>query len=189
MAGYFSENQSVAQDMHENLSPTISSLLIINHIKEGIDLAKKHKLGTSIIDIITQHHGNDLVYYFYHRAIEQHDGKKDKIQADNFRYSGPKPQSKEAAIVMLADSVEAASRSVIQPGAAKIQDIVNRIINNKFIDGQLNECSLTLKDIHIISEVFIHILNGIFHSRVKYPDPILIGKNEQNKNKEIYRKK
>lgn len=182
MAPYFSENQPKAENKHENLSPTISSLIIINHIKEGADLAKKYKLGEAINDIIIQHHGDDIVHYFYHRALEQHGEEKNKIQAEDFRYPGPKPQSKEAAIVMLADSVEAASRAVQQPTPAKIQDLVKRIINNKFIDGQLNECDLTLKDLHIISEIFAHILNGIFHTRVEYPDIRQLS-NEQNKNK------
>ncbi len=183
MAPYFSENQAHGENKHENLSPTISSLIIINHIKEGVDLARKNKLGKSIMDIITQHHGNDVVYYFYHRALEQHGKEKSKIQAEDFRYPGPTPQSKEAAIVMLADSVEAASRAVPQPSPAKIQELVRRIINNKFIDGQLNGCNLTLKDLHTISEVFAHILNGIYHSRVEYPHLNQIN-NEQNIYKE-----
>ena len=183
MAPYFSENQTYTENKHDNLSPKISSLIIINHIKEGADLAKKYKLGQPIIDIITQHHGNDLVHFFYHRALEQQDEESPKVQAEDFRYPGPRPQSKEAAIVMLADSVEAASRTLQQPTPAKIQGLVGRIINNKFIDGQLDGCSLTLKDLHDISEVFTHILTGIFHSRVEYPDLRQIT-NEQNKNKE-----
>ncbi|MBU2063605.1 MAG: HDIG domain-containing protein [Candidatus Omnitrophica bacterium] len=189
MAPYFSENQNFAEDKHENLSPSISSLIIINHIKEGVELAKKYRLGQEIIDIITQHHGMDVVYYFYHRALGQHSEEKAKVEAEDFRYSGPKPQSKEAAIVMLADSVEAASKSLPQRTPAKIQDLVNRIINNKFIDGQLDECDLTLKDLHIIAEVFTHILNGIFHARVEYPNLNLNqDSNEQYKNKELSEK-
>ncbi|MCP4649826.1 MAG: HDIG domain-containing protein [PVC group bacterium] len=187
MAPYFSENQSRAENKHENLSPTISSLIIINHIKEGADLAKKHKLGRTIIDIIKQHHGDDVVYYFYHRALEQHAEDKGKVLPEDFRYPGPKPQSKEAAIVMLADSVEAASKAMQQPTPAKMKEMVNRIINNKFIDGQLDGCDLTLKDLHIISEVFIHILNGIFHTRVEYPN-LNLEANEQNNNKEFAEK-
>ncbi|MFH2138596.1 MAG: HDIG domain-containing metalloprotein [Candidatus Omnitrophota bacterium] len=187
MAPYFSENQPRAENKHENLTPSISSLIIINHIKEGADLAKKYKLGKTLIDIITQHHGDDVVYYFYHRALEQHGDEKGKIMVEDFRYPGPKPQFKEAAIVMLADSVEAASKSMLQPTPAKIKEMVNRIINNKFIDGQLNECNLTLKDLHIISEVFTHILNGIFHTRVEYPDLTQI-QNEQNNDKKLTEK-
>ncbi len=170
MASYFSENQPPQDNKHENLTPTISSLVIINHIKEGVDLAKKHKLGKAICDIIIQHHGDDVVHYFYHRALELHDEQMSRLQAEDFRYPGPKPQSKEAAIVMLADSVEAASRAMSQPTPAKIQELVNRIINNKFINGQLDECDLALKDLHLISEVFIHILNGILHARIEYPE-------------------
>jgi len=183
MAPYFSENQGQSENKHENLSPTISSLIIINHLKEGVDLAKKYKLGKAINDIIAQHHGDDVVHYFYHRALELSLDEEEKIRAEDFRYPGPKPQSKEAAIVMLADSIEAASRAMQQPTPAKIKELVNRIMNNKFIDGQLDCCDLTLKDLHTIADVFTHILNGIFHSRVEYPD-IKQFNNEQNKNKE-----
>lgn len=188
MAPYFSENQGNQENKHENLSPTISSLIIINHIKEGSDLAKKYKLGKDINDIIVQHHGDDVVHFFYHRALEMHGEEKSKIQPEDFRYPGPKPQSKEAAIVMLADSVEAASKAMQQPTPGKINELVSRIVNNKFIDGQLNGCALTLKDLHTIAGVFTHILNGIFHSRVEYPD-IKQLQNEQNKNKESTEKK
>ncbi len=188
MAPYFSENQGQIENKHENLSPTISSLIIINHIKEGADLAKKYKLGKDIIDIIVQHHGDDVVHFFYHKALEMHEEEKSKVQQEDFRYPGPKPQSKEAAIVMLADSVEAASKAIHQPTPGKINELVSRIVNNKFIDGQLNGCALTLKDLHTIAGVFTHILNGIFHSRVEYPD-IKQLQNEQNKNKESSEKK
>ncbi|MFH1063257.1 MAG: HDIG domain-containing metalloprotein [Candidatus Omnitrophota bacterium] len=183
MAPYFTENQAHCEDKHENLSPTISSLIIINHVKEGSDLAKKYRLGSAINDIIIQHHGDDVVQFFYHRALEQNGQENSKIQAEDFRYPGPKPQSKEAAIVMLADAVEAASRAMPAPTPAKIKAIVNRLINNKFIDGQLDGCDLTLKDLHTIATVFIHILNGIFHTRIEYPD-IKQFTNEQNKHKE-----
>ncbi|MBU1088146.1 MAG: HDIG domain-containing protein [Candidatus Omnitrophica bacterium] len=183
MAPYFTENQAHSEDKHENLSPTISSLIIINHVKEGSDLAKKYKLGSAINDIIVQHHGDDIVQFFYHRALEQNGQEKNSVQAEDFRYPGPKPQSKEAAIVMLADAVEAASRAMPAPTPVKIKAIVNRLINNKFIDGQLDGCDLTLKDLHTISNVFIHILNGIFHTRIEYPD-IKQFTNEQNKHKE-----
>ena len=184
MAPYFIENQASMENKHDNLSPTISSLIIINHIKEGVDLARKYKLGRPILDIIKQHHGDDIVYFFYHRALELHGEDKGKVEPEDFRYPGPKPQFKEAAIVMLADSVEAATKSMQQPTPAKIVEMVNRIINNKFIDGQLNECDLTLKDLHVISKVFSHILNGIFHTRIEYPDLSQID-NEQNKIKEL----
>jgi len=183
MAPYFTENQAHSEDKHENLSPRISSLIIINHVKEGADLAKKYKLGSAINDIIVQHHGDDIVQFFYHRALEQNGQEKNQIQAEDFRYPGPKPQSKEAAIVMLADSVEAASRAMPSPTPVKIKAIVNRLINNKFIDGQLDGCDLTLKDLHTISTIFSHILNGIFHTRIEYPD-IKQFINDQNKHKE-----
>ena len=170
MAPYFSENQIYTDNKHETLSPTISSLVIINHIKEGAELARKYKLGRAIIDIITQHHGDDVVVFFYHRALEQQDEDKNQVTPEDFRYAGPRPQTKEAAIVMLADASEAATKAIAQPTPAKINDVVTKVINNKFIDGQLDECDLTLRDLHQIAEVFTHILSGIFHTRVEYPE-------------------
>lgn len=166
---YFSENQDVQQSKHDNLAPTMSKLVIMNHIKEGVELAKKHQLNNSIIDFIQQHHGNSLVYYFYRRALE---GLEDdqEVREEGFRYPGPKPATKETAVVLLADSVEAATRALKDPMPAKIEEVVHKIINNKFIDGQLDACDLTLKEIEVISAVFIRILSGIYHSRVSYPE-------------------
>ena len=146
----------------------MSKLIIMNHIKEGLDLAKKYALTPVLWDFIQQHHGKSLVYYFYRRALE---GKEEnqEVAEEGFRYPGPKPNSKETAIVLLADSVEAATRSLKDPSPDKIDETVHKVINNKFIDGQLDECELTLKDIEKISNVFIKILNGIYHSRVNYP--------------------
>ncbi|MFH1778298.1 MAG: HDIG domain-containing metalloprotein [Candidatus Omnitrophota bacterium] len=176
MPHYFSENQS--EDKHDKLAPTISTLIITNHVKEGIELAQRYKLNKEIIDIIEQHHGTSLVYFFYHRALERTNLEED-IEKESFRYPGPKPQSKEAAIVLLADSVEAASRTLTDPTATRLKELIQRIINNKFIDGQLDECDLSLKDLHKITNVFIRILTGILHTRVEYPEENL--KNDQNK--------
>lgn len=166
---YFNENQMIAGNKHEQLEPTMSRLVILNHVKEGIELAKKNKLSQKILDFIPQHHGTSLIYYFYQRAVEEakHDEKVDEL---NFRYPGPRPQSREAAIVMLADSVEGAVRALSEPTASRIEEVVRKIINNKFIDGQLDECNLTLKDINIIGSVFTRSLSAIYHSRIQYPD-------------------
>ncbi|MFC1624098.1 HD family phosphohydrolase [Candidatus Omnitrophota bacterium] len=167
-ASYFSENQSVKDSAHDKLSPTMSSLIITKHVKNGIELAKEYKLNRKIIDIINQHHGTGLVFYFFKRALEK--STDEDVGEQSFRYPGPKPQTKEAACVLLADSVEAASRTLDEPTPARIKGLVKKIINNKFIDGQLDECDLTLKDLERIAGVFTHILTGIFHTRVDYPE-------------------
>ena len=165
---YFIENQNIKSNMHDALTPTMSKLIIMNHVKEGLELAKRYRLSPILWKFIQQHHGRSLVYYFYQRALE---GKEEnqEVTEDGFRYPGPKPNSKETAIVLLADSVEAATRTLKEPTPGKIEELVHRVVNNKFIDGQLDECDLTLKDIEKISGVFIKILSGIYHSRVNYP--------------------
>lgn len=169
-AEYFSENQpDTITSHHEKLKPSMSSLVITNHVKDGVDLAKKYNLNKKITDFIEQHHGTGLVYYFYKKALEKIEDDA-KIKEDDFRYPGPKPQSKETAIVLLADSVEAASRAITNPTPVRIKEQVQRIINNKFIDGQLDDCDLTLKDLHKISNSFERILTGMFHTRVHYPE-------------------
>lgn len=167
-APYFSENQSAGGSTHDKLSPTMSSLIITNHVKNGVELAERHKLNREIIDIINQHHGTGLVFYFFKRALER--VLDEKVGEQSFRYPGPKPQTREAACVLLADSVEAASRALDDPTPSRIKGLVRKVINNKFIDGQLDECDLTLSDLEKIAEVFTHILTGIFHTRVEYPD-------------------
>ncbi|MDP2831173.1 MAG: HDIG domain-containing protein [Candidatus Omnitrophota bacterium] len=164
---YFIENQDIKKNAHDELTPTMSKLIIMNHVKEGLELAKKYSLSPILWDFIQQHHGSSLVYYFYRRALE---GKEEnqEVAEEGFRYPGPKPNTKETAIVLLADSVEAATRSLKDPTPDKIEETVRKVINNKFIDGQLDECELTLKDIEKISSVFSKILSGIYHSRVNY---------------------
>jgi len=165
---YFIENQDFKKNAHDELTPTMSKLIIMNHIKEGLELAKKYSLTPVLSDFIQQHHGKSLVYYFYRRALEDKE-ENQEVAEEGFRYPGPKPNTKETAVVLLADSVEAATRSLKDPAPDKIVETVHKVINNKFIDGQLDECELTLKDIEKISSVFIKILNGIYHSRVNYP--------------------
>ena len=165
---YFSENELEPQSRHEELKPSMSSLIIVNHVKDGVELAKRHKLPRSLIDFVEQHHGTSLIYYFYQRALEKVEDEG-FLEEDDYRYQGPKPQTKEAAVVLLADSVEASSRALSDPTPAKIKAMAQKIINNKFIDGQLDECDLSLKDLHKIADSFAKILTGIFHSRVEYP--------------------
>lgn len=164
-AEYFVENQIPYKDMHKNLTPSMSTLVILNHVKEGIDLARTYKLSPTVIDFISQHHGTTLVYYFYQRAKNQDNAANNEEQ---FRYPGPRPQSKETAIVSLADSVEAVSRTLEEPSPSRIRELVNETIKNKFIDGQLDETDLTLKDLENITESFSRILCAVFHTRIDY---------------------
>jgi len=145
----------------------MSSFVVISHVKEGVRLAKEYGLDKIVIDIIQQHHGTSLVHYFYMKAIENGQTEPEKSV---YRYPGPRPKTKESAIVMLADSVEAASRTLEEPSYTHLQEMVYKIINNKFIDDQLTEVELTLADLHKIAEKFVNILAGIFHSRVEYPE-------------------
>lgn len=166
---YFTENQnSLTRNKHDRLTPTMSCLTIMNHVKDGIELAKKYKLKDVIIQFIPEHQGTGVVYYFYRKALDQA-GPGEKINSDDFRYPGPKPQSRETAVALLSDSVEAASRSLKEVAPDSIRTLVRKIINEKFIDGQLDECDLTLKDLHKIQESFVHNLMAIFHTRVNYP--------------------
>ncbi len=165
--GYFSENQNLEDNKHEELSPTISRLIIMNHVKEGVELARKHHLSPILIDFIQQHHGNSLVYYFYRKALENLE-EDQEVKEEGFRYPGPRPDTKEKAIVLLADSVEATARALKEPTPARIEEVVHKIINNKFIDGQLDECDLTLKDLERIASIFIRVLSGIYHARIDY---------------------
>jgi putative nucleotidyltransferase with HDIG domain len=168
-AEYFAENEIGTPSKHGKLAPSMSALIITNHSKDGVELAKKHKLNKAVIDFISQHHGTSLIYYFYQRALEKVKSERE-LKEEEFRYPGPKPQTKETAIVHLADSVEASSRMLSDPTPARIRGLVQKIINNKFIDGQLDECDLTLKDLDKISESFVRVLTGVFHTRLEYPE-------------------
>lgn len=164
---FFIENQLSNDNPHDKIAPTLSTLILTSHIRDGLELAKEHKLPQAIAKIIEQHHGASLVTYFYHKAREN---GGDNINEDEFRYEGPKPQTKEAAIVMLADSVEAAVRSMQNRTHGRIEGLVRKILRDKLLDGQLDECDLTFKDLEQIAEAFLKVLSGIFHSRVEYPD-------------------
>jgi putative nucleotidyltransferase with HDIG domain len=165
---YFTENQMMADNKHDELEPSMSRLVILNHIKEGVEIASKNKLSPKLIDFIQQHHGTSLIYYFYQKALVGDD--TGSVSEENYRYPGPKPQTKETAIVMLADSVEGATRALDEHTPMRISEMVRKVINNKFIDGQLDECSLTLREIETICGVFSRELSAMYHVRVKYPN-------------------
>ncbi len=168
-ASYFIENQKQGHNPHDHLSPHMSKTILIAHVKDGVELGLEHHLGKPIVDGIVQHHGTTLISFFYNRAVENQDETIDEVQEEDFRYPGPKPQFREAALIMLADSIEAASRSLDEPTPMRLQNIVKNIIQRKFMDGQLEECNLTLKDLSIIEDSFIHVLHGIYHQRIDYP--------------------
>ncbi len=167
MPEYFVENQMGAMNRHESLQPNMSALILSNHVKNGIKLAEKYNLPSAVKNFIPEHHGTSRMEYFYHKAKEM-SGDKEPDDAD-FRYPGPKPQSKETAIAMLADGIEAAVRSLKNPIPGKIRQMVNELVNKKFAEGELEQCDLTLKDLQVIKEAFIPILLGIHHHRIEYP--------------------
>lgn len=156
------------RNKHNKLSPNMSALIISSHVKEGVDMARKQKLPSVIIDAILQHHGTSLVSFFFEKAREQDPHKQ--VQEKDFRYPGPRPQSRENAIIMLADSVEAASRSLATSSPRLLRELVRKIIRDKFVAGQLDQCDLTLRDLDEIVEGFMPVLQGIFHTRIEYPN-------------------
>jgi cyclic-di-AMP phosphodiesterase PgpH len=163
----FKENQ-FTDNPHERMTPNLSTVVITSHTNDGVEIATKYKLPLVIKDIIKQHHGTTLVAYFYYKALNLNDG--DEIKQDAYRYEGPKPQTKEAAIVMLADSVEAAVRSMTDKTEAKIEVLIRKIIKDKLDDGQLDKCQLTLADLDTIANSFMRVLSGYFHAREQYPE-------------------
>lgn len=169
MSEYFIENQQGILNRHDKLTPSMSSLILIAHVKEGLELAKRYKLPKLIRDIIQQHHGTSLITYFYQKAKDLSENGDNYVSEENFRYPGPKPQTRVAALVMLADRVEAAARALDEPTPARISTLVDTIINKVFLDGQLDDCDLTLKDLHQIKNHFVYILTGIHHRRIDYP--------------------
>jgi membrane-associated HD superfamily phosphohydrolase len=160
----------------------MSALIIIAHVKEGVDLALKHKLQQQVIDVIQQHHGNSLVAYFYKRALQQQEDARQggkimnireedipEVREESFRYSGPRPQFREAGIIMLADCVESASRSIEKVTPQRLDQLINDLIENRILDHQLDECDLTLRDLRVIGETFKFTLQSMLHSRIAYP--------------------
>jgi hypothetical protein len=167
---YFSENQRDGINRHDKLKPSLSASVLRAHVKDGAELARESRLGQPILDAIQQHHGTSLMKFFYQRAREQAESP-DLVKEEDFRYSGPKPQTREVALVMLADSVEAAAKSIADPSPARLQGLVQNMINRIFVDGQLDECDLTLQDLHRIARAFNRVLAGIYHHRPDYPEP------------------
>lgn len=173
---YFIENQADGKNRHDKLSPSMSALILIQHVKKGVEMAREYKLGKEIVEGIIQHHGTSLIKYFYNKSLTS---GNEAGNEENFRYPGPKPQTREAGIVMLADVVEAAVRALERPTPARIQGRVKELINDIFADGQLEECELTLKGIHQIAKSFNKILTSIYHSRIEYTDPKPIEKKKE----------
>ena len=164
-AEYYVENQSNARSRHEKLSPTMSCLIIESHVREGAEIARKEKLPRAILDAIQEHHGTTLMSFFYQKALSQDPDAEER----DFRYPGPKPRSKETAVLMLADAVEAAARSLTEPTPSRIRGVVTRILDARVKDGQLDESPITFEDLARVREGFIPILTALFHARVHYP--------------------
>jgi len=177
-AEYFIENNQ-GENKHDFIKPSLSNSILKAHVKMGVEMAKELKLPKEVINIIAQHHGTSLMKYFYHQALKNEE-EGSEVDKKDYHYQGPKPQTREAAIVMLADAVEAASRTLKNPSAKRIEEFVNEIIESKFREGQLNESSLTLRGLMKISIVFRRYLTGLFHSRIEYPDDREIKKIERN---------
>jgi hypothetical protein len=173
--GYFVENQGQGDNRHESLMPAMSTLVIIAHVKDGADLARQNKIPEPIIDFIQQHHGTTLVEYFYRQASERSlkgndiDGSN-VVDESSFRYPGPKPQTKEAGVLMLADAVESASRVLVEPTPGRIENLVEELSRKRLLDGQFDECGLTLEEVHRIGASLVKSLMAVYHGRVKYPD-------------------
>ncbi|MFM8720578.1 MAG: HDIG domain-containing metalloprotein, partial [Chthoniobacterales bacterium] len=179
---YFTENMARGVNPHDDLAPSMSALIIVSHVKEGVDLALKNKLQDRVVDVIREHHGDSLVRFFHQRALQQAEdarlgGKIMNLRAEdvpavreeNFRYPGPKPQTRESGIVCLADAVESASRSLDRPTAQRIEDMVDEVIERKMNEGLLDECPLTLADIKKLAASFRFTLLNMMHSRIAYP--------------------
>lgn len=166
----FVENQR-AENIHDRLNPSLSALIIAAHVRDGLELADRYRLPRPIKDIIAEHHGTSLIRYFYHQALAGGgSAPRDPILEQHFRYDGPRPQTRESGIIMLADTVEAAARSLERPTTARIQSLVESLIHDKLTDGQLDECDLTFKDIRKIQAAFVHILSAMLHGRIDYPE-------------------
>lgn len=180
---YYIENMSGGENPHDDLTPSMSALIVIAHVKDGVDLACRHKLNREIIDVIQQHHGTSLAFFFYRKALDQQEEAKKaaaegraplsdvpEVNASSFRYPGPKPSFRESAIISLADAVESASRSLTKPSPQKIETLVEEIVRARLRDGQLDECDLTLRDLRLVRDSFTKTLRTCLHRRVPYPE-------------------
>jgi putative nucleotidyltransferase with HDIG domain len=163
---FFVENQAGLDNPHDRMTPSLSALTVLSHVRDGLEYAREYRLPSPVADFIAQHHGTNLMTYFYHQAVQ----RGDAVCEDAFRYDGPKPQTRETAIVMLADAVEGATRALTRPTPDRIEQTVRRIIREKLDDGQLDQCDLTFRDLDVIARVFVRLLATMFHPRVEYPD-------------------
>lgn len=168
---FFKENQIGPENPHDSITTELSVKIITSHVTDGLELARRHRLPPQIMDIIEQHHGNTLVSYFYYKARNDAEDP-DTIKAKDFRYPGHRPTSKEAAIIMMADSVEAAVRTLVKPTPQSIEELVRKIVRGKFSDGQMDECSLTMGDFETLIHVFVNVLSAIYHERIVYPSDV-----------------
>jgi putative nucleotidyltransferase with HDIG domain len=169
---YYVENQGRQENRHEALVPAMSSLIIIAHVKEGAELARQYNLPQPIVDLLLEHHGTTLVEYFYRRAAEksQADPNSGGVDEQTFRYPGPRPSTRESAVLMLSDAVESASRSLSEPTPARISSLVHELAMKRLLDGQFEDCGLTLEELRVIEQSLIKSLTAVYHGRVKYPD-------------------
>jgi hypothetical protein len=169
---FFVENQH-AENVHNRLNPSLSALIIASHVRDGLELADQHRLPPQFKDVIAEHHGTSLIQYFYNQAVagSEHPGRHDPVLEQHFRYEGPKPQTPESGIIMLADTVEAAVRCLERPTAQRIQNRIDELVQLKLADGQLDECNLTLRDIRMIQAAFGRIMTGMLHGRIEYKVP------------------
>ena len=168
---YFIENQVGITNPQDKLTPSMSALIIKSHIKEGVELAQQYKIPKPIIEMIQEHHGTTIIEFFFNKALKEHKEGDDEVDPLLYQYPGPKPQSKEAGILMLADCIEASVRALPEHTVDKIQALVQKMINKIFSLGQLNECDLTLRDLNLISKSFVKTLIAIYHQRISYDDP------------------
>ncbi len=170
---YFIENQFGEENRHDRLSPSMSALIVRSHVRDGVDIARKAKLPEILVNFIPEHHGTSLIQFFYEKATKEakENGGDQEVDRTLYTYPGPRPQTKEAAILMLADGIEAATRTLADPTLDRIQGLVQKKINAVFSSGELDECELTLKDLHKIARCFTRVLNGIYHQRIAYSEP------------------
>jgi putative nucleotidyltransferase with HDIG domain len=168
---YFVENQS-GENRHDSLEPALSTLIIIGHVKDGSALGRQYNLPTPVLDFIQQHHGTTLVEYFYHEAIrlQTNTGQGQSELEASFRYPGPKPQTREVGILMLADAVESASRALAEPAPSSLHRLVHELLMRRLLDGQFEESGLTLTELHVIEQSLCKSLIALYHGRIKYPD-------------------
>ena len=180
---YFVENQAPGENRHDKLSSSMSALIIRSHVKDGVELARKHKLPEVIEDLIPQHHGTSVIEYFLEKArkeVEEAGEDPETVDVSLYSYPGPKPQTREAGLLMLADGIEAAARTLNDPTGDRIQGMVQKMINKVFSSGQLNECELTLRDLHLIAKCFTRVLTGIYHQRIAYAEPADKGHEQED---------